>query len=279
MATIQSLTESVETLQRNPVVFAAGLLYAVVVLPQSALSALGIPIVPTVLQMFTFFITPFIIAGLLGMVYEGRVRQTGLGTFAKIGKKKYVSLLVGNLVIFFITAGFGLVMVFLAFLLVGLSFAAAAGGDASILGGVGIVSILIFLAGFLVFLAVMFFLQFFGPAVVADNVGIVEGFNRSVGVVKRNIVPTLGFGLLNFLISIALALPALALTVLPVLMGGGMSAAGASSDLQSAGYAGSSLLTQLGIIVYSFGIAVVMTPFRAAFSVSFYDNHRPSAWE
>jgi hypothetical protein len=278
MATIQSLMESVDVLKRNPVVFGAGLLYAVVVLPQSALSALRIPILPTLMQMVTFFVTPFIIAGILGMVYEGRVRQTGLGTFTKIGKKKYVSILTGNIVNFFVTAVFTIVMLIIGFLLVGLSFAAAASGETSVLGGVGIFSLLVLFAGFLVFLVVMFFLQFFGPAVVADNVGIVEGFKRSVGLVKGNLVSALGFSVLKLVITLAVLLPAFALILLPALTGAGTGAPGASSDFQSASYAGTSLLSRLGTVVYSFVVAVVMTPFRAAFSVAFYDNHRPAHW-
>lgn len=278
MATIKSLKESVGILKRNPVVFAAGLLYAVVVLPQTALSTFQVRYIPTLLQMITFFITPFIVAGILGMVYEGRVRQTGLGTFTKIGKKKYVHILAGNLVIFLITFLFTFAMLILGFI-VGLSvLAAAASGEASVFGGVGIVAILVFLGGFLVFLVVMFFLQFFGPAIVADNVGAVEGFQRSVGLVKRNLVSALGFSVLNFVINIALALPALVLVLLPVLTGADAGGAGLASDLQTSSYAETSMLTNVAIIVYSFVLAIVMTPFRAAFAVSFYDNHRPSHW-
>ena len=278
MATIQSLTEAVGVLKRNPVVFVAGLIYAVVLLPQSALSALNIPLVPTLLQILTFFITPFIVAGILGMTYEGRVRETSLDTFTKIGKKKYVSLLAGNLVIFVITVVFILLMVLLSFLVVGIGFAAAS-AESALAGGVGIVSIAVFLAAILVFLLVMFFLQFWGPAIVADNVGVGPGFQRSVGLVKRNLLPTLGFGVLNLVINLALALPALALSLLPLLTGAGAETVGAAGDVQSATQLGSSLLAQVGLIAYSFVIAVVMTPFRLAFAVSFYDNHRPSAWE
>ncbi len=278
MATIQSLTEAVGVLKRNPVVFVAGLIYAVVLLPQSALSALNIPLVPTLLQILTFFITPFIVAGILGMTYEGRVRQTSLDTFTKIGKKKYVSLLAGNLVIFVITVVFILLMILLAFIVAGIGFAAAS-AESALAGGVGIVSIAVFLAAILVFLLVMFFLQFWAPAIVADNVGIGPGFQRSAGLVKRNLLPTLGFGVLNLVINLALALPALALALLPFLTGVGTGAVGATGDLQSATQLGSSLLAQVGLIAYSFVIAVVMTPFRLAFAVSFYDNHRPSAWE
>jgi hypothetical protein len=265
-------------LKRNPVVLVGGLIYAVVILPQSALSALGIPIIPSLLQIVTFFITPFIVAGILGMTYEGRVRETSLDTFKKIGKKKYVSLLAGNLVIFAITFVFILLMLLLAFFVVGIGFAAAS-AESALAGGVGILSIAVFLVAILVFLLVMFFLQFWGPAIVADNVGVGAGFKRSAGVVKRNILSTLGFGVLNLVINLALALPALTLALLPVLTGAGTEAIGATGDVQSASQLGSSLLTQVGLIVYSFVIAIVMTPFRLAFAVSFYDNHRPSAWE
>lgn len=278
MATIQSLTESIGVLKRNPVVFAAGLIYAVVILPQSALSALNIPVVPTLLQIVTFFITPFIIAGIIGMTYEGRVRQTSLDTFKNIGKKKYVSLLAGNLLIFAITVVFLVIMFVVGIFVIGIG-AAAFGEGSSMLGGLGILSLLIFGGGVLVFLLVMFFLQFWAPAIVADNVGVGAGFSRSAGLVKRNFLSALGFSVLNLVITLALSLPAFVFLLIPLLTGAGTEAAGVSGDLQSASQFGGSLLAKVGVIVYSFVLAIVMTPFRLSFAVSFYDNHRPSSWE
>ncbi|MDS0258643.1 hypothetical protein NDI56_04355 [Haloarcula sp. S1CR25-12] len=285
MATIRSLTESFGVLKRNPVVFAVGLLYAVIVLPQTAMSLMGIPLVPRLFQIVTFFITPFVLAGLLGMTYEGRVRATGFGTFTKIGKKKYVSVLAGNLINFVITAVFGFVTFIVVVFTIGLTFSAAQ--SESVLSSIGIVFVAVLAGLGLVYLLVMFFLQFYAPAIVTDNVGVIEGYRRSVGLVKRNIVQTLGFGVLNLLLGLLLLLPAIALVVVTIFGAGALGAGatagagstGASGISGSTGGTGLSLVLIAGIIGYSFITTVLMTPFRAAFSVSFYDNHRPAQWE
>lgn len=281
MATIQSLIESFGVLKRNPVVFGVGLLYAVIVLPQSVLSLMGIPLVPRLLQILTFFITPFVVAGLLGMVYEGRVRTTGFGTFTKVGKAKYVSLLVGNLIQFVIQVAFIAAAFVMVIFTIGLSFSAA--GSRSALRGIGIVAVALFGGLFLVYLLVMFFLQFFAPAIVADNVGVIEGYSRSIGVVKRNIVQALGFGVLNLLFNLLLVLPAIALVVITFFGAAGLEAAGVPAiegmaASESAGGTGLGLVLMAGIGGYSLITTTLMMPFRAAFSVSFYDNHRPEAW-
>ena len=230
------------------------------------------------------------------MVYEGRVRSTGLGTFVEIGKSKYVSLLAANLVQVAIAIVFGIVsfIVLFAFIFVfGVGFAAAspeaglAAFGLTFVAGVG--------ALLLVFLLVQFFLQFYAPAIVVDNVGFVGGYRRSVGVVKRNIVQTLGFGPVNLLLSLLLVSPGILLAVAAFLgLGpfGGASAAGPGAA--GAGTAGASGLSSTtgttaesgywpmvtgAVIAYSFLTTSVMTPFRTAFSVSFYDNHRPSHWD
>jgi hypothetical protein len=181
MATIQSLTETFGTLKRNPILFAVGLLYAVVLLPQNALQTLGIPLVPRLIQIVTFFITPFIIAGLIGMGYEGRVRGTDFGTFKKVAKDRYVPMLLANLAIFALTVVFGIALFAVLIFTVGLGI--AAGGAENALASVGVVALALVGLVVLVFFVVMFFFQFFGPAIVADRVGAMEGLKRSAGVV------------------------------------------------------------------------------------------------
>ena len=293
MGVVQSLTESLGVLKRNPVVFAVGVLYAVILLPQTALSLMNIPFVPQLLQLLTFFLTPFVLAGLLGMVYEGRVRSTGIGTFVKIGKSKYLSLLAANLIQVAIGITFAIVSFFV---LIALTFilgiGVATASPESGLAAFGITFAVAVGGLLLVFLFVQFFLQFYAPAIVVDNVSFVGGYRRSVGVVKRNIVQALGFGLVNLLLALLLISPGILLAVAAVLgLGpfGGVSAAGpGAAGVGTAGASGisgttgatgfGSLLTG-GMVAYSFVMTVVMTPFRTAFSVSFYDNHRPSHWD
>ncbi|MBX0285383.1 DUF7544 domain-containing protein [Haloarcula salinisoli] len=296
MATIQSLTESFGVLKRNPVVFGVGLLYAVILLPQTALSLMNIPLVPQALQAVTFFITPFVLAGLLGMVYEGRVRSTGIGTFVDIGKSKYLSLLGANLIQVALAIIFGIISFFVLLLVVFvLGIGVATASPESGLAAFGITFAVAVVGLVLVFLLVQFFLQFFAPAIVVDNVGVMGGYRRSVGLVKRNIVQTLGFSLVNLLLALLLISPGILLVVAAFLGLGPFAGAGpAGPGAAGAGTAGASGISSTtgpgaetgfgvavkgGIVAYSFLTTVIMTPFRTAFAVSFYDNHRPSHWD
>jgi hypothetical protein len=296
MGVVQSLTESFGVLKRNPVVFGVGLLYAVILLPQTALSLMNIPLIPQVVQALTFFITPFVLAGLLGMVYEGRVRSTGIGTFVKVGKSKYLSLLGANLIQVTITIVFAIVSLFV---LIALLFVAGIGfatvSPESGLAAFGVTFVVAVGGLLLVFLLVQFFLQFYASAIVVDNVGFVGGYRRSVGVVKRNIVQALGFSLVNLLLALLLISPGILLAVAAFLGLGPFSgasaagpgapgagttgASGISSTTGTTGVTGFGPMVTGGIIAYSFLTTVLMTPFRTAFSVSFYDNHRPSHWD
>lgn len=278
MATIRSFTEALGVLKRNPLLFAAGLLYAVIVLPQSALSILGIPLVPTLLQMVTFFVTPFVVAGILAMAYEGRQRPTSLSTFKRVGKDRYLRLLLGNLLKFAADLVFGFILAIALVVTLGFGIAAAVegGGDptSAILGSVGVVAVAAIAVVALLYLILMFFLQFYSVAYVVDDVDVIDGFTESAGLVKSNFVPALGFGAINLLIGVLLVLPAVALVLVPILTGGSGTESGVTGGVQSASAFETSMLAQVGLVAYSFLVSVVMIPFRSAFSVAFYENHR-----
>ncbi|MBO4247172.1 hypothetical protein IL252_04975 [Halomicrobium sp. IBSBa] len=278
MATIKSFVESFGVLRRNPIVFAIGALYAVIVLPQTALSTFGIPFVPALFQLVTFFITPFVIAGLLAMTYEGRVRDTSFETFKTVGKDRYVPVLVGNLIQAVFTIAYGFIAGIVALFVIGFGAMAMTNGSAgatsdSMLGGIGIVSILLVAVLVLVFLLVMFFIQFYATAVVVDDVGVVDGFRNSISVVIDNLVQSLGFSVINLVIGLLVSVPTIALFLLPLLGGGLDSGAAAGGAMGPTSLTGTALASRVGIILYSFVVAVVLTPFRSAFSVAFYDNH------
>ena len=278
MATIKSFAETLGVLKRNPLLFAVGALYAVIVLPQAALSTFGIPLVPWLFQAVTFFITPFVIAGLLAMAYEGRVRDTSFETFKKIGKDRYVPVLLGNLIEVVFSFVYGIIAFIVAIFVVGFGAMAMSNGGTggtsdAMLGGVGIVSIVLVAGLVLFFLLVMFFIQFYATAIVVDDVGVIDGFRNSVSVVVNNVFEALGFGVINLVIGLLVAAPALGLFLVPFLTGGmGSASAMGATQTQTDGLA-TTLLAQGGIVVYSFLSTLVLTPFRSAFSVSFYDNH------
>jgi len=271
MAAIQSLMESFGVLKRNPVVFWIGALYGAIIIPQSMLSRMGIPILPVALQIVTFFVTPFALAGLLGMVYEGRVRGTRLVTFVNVGKKKYDSVLVGNLIRFAIQVLFTAVAFLLLVFTIGLSLTAV--NPASKLRTIGLTVIALFGVIVLLYLLLFFFLQFYTAAIVVDNVGAIEGYRRSIGVVMRNPVQTLGFSVLHLLVALLLLAPALVSTAVLVF---GPGTLGGTQTLGPAGGGRFGMGTILVLAAYSLVTMTAVRPLLAAFSVSFYDNHSAS---
>lgn len=275
MATIQSLKTSLGVLKRNPTLFAVGFLLAVLLLPQSALSLLGIPLVPQLIQLVTFFITPFIVAGLFGMAYEGRVQQTSFDTFKKIGKDRYVPVLLGNIVQAGIAFIFGIIAFIAALVTIGASIIAA-GNNAGI-ESLGIVAIAVFGLILLVFFAIVFFLQFYAAAIVADDVGALDGFSRSIALVKENFVAALGFSFINLVINLITAIPVLSVLFLVVLDSGTGAAATGGVAGPMGGSGGLALGIVAGFLVYLVAATTVLTPFRAAFMMAFYDDHRPAA--
>lgn len=278
MATIQSFTESLGVLKRNPLLFAVGALYAVILLPQTALTTLGIPFVPTLLQMVTFFVTPFVIAGLLAMAYEGTRQPTSLSTFTDVGKDRYLRLLAGNLVTFVVDVVFIVVFLVAVIFTVGFGMAAAMNGNgdpsSAIMGSVGVVAVAAVAVVALLYLLIMFFLQFYDVAYVVDDVDVIDGFGRSIAVVRENLVPALGFSLVNLIVGFLLFVPGVALALVPLVAGDASAGSTLGTAAQGLGSTETSMLSLAGVVAYSFLVSVVMVPFRSAFSVTFYRNHR-----
>jgi hypothetical protein len=201
MAAIQALRESLSALGRNPVLFLVGLLYGVVLLPQQATQFAGVPAVPTLLQILTFFVTPFVVAGLLGMADEALDGETSFSTLTRVGKARYVPLLVGNLIEFALTLAFGILAAIVGAVLAVVVL--GSGGNA----GVGVVAALVVGAVVLLFFLVYFFIQFFPVAIVVGEADAVDGFTESYRLVRNNVVSTLGYSVISFVVGIVTTLP------------------------------------------------------------------------
>jgi len=284
MGAISSLQNAVGTLFDTPLLFAAGALYAVIVLPQSAASYFGVPFVPTLLQFVTFFITPFVIGGIIAMSYQSMKQgNTSFDTFKSKGKDKYVSLLAANILRTVILIGYGVVagilFIVVAIFVVGISAGAASGAGSGLdaaLGGAALIVIALGAVMALIYLVIIFFIQFLQPAIVVDDVGAIEGFKRSIGVAKSNAVSALGFLVINVIVSILLALPILLLTVVPFLMGsGGAPPTTGPATSPAAGTSGFELglAASLGATLLTFVITVISVPFRLTYATDFYEAH------
>jgi hypothetical protein len=199
MSAVQSLRTAVDALSRSPVLVLGGLAYALVVLPQRALQLASVPLAPAALQLLTFFVTPFVVAGVVGMAREALDGDASFGTFTATGKDRYVDLLLATLVEFGIQLAFGV-----AFLVLALVAVVAAGGS---VGAVGLVGAALGVLLALAYLVVLFLVQFYPVLVVVDDVGPVDAVTGSVAFVRGNVVGTLGYSAVTVALGLLAALP------------------------------------------------------------------------
>jgi hypothetical protein len=199
MSAVQSLRTAVDALSRSPVLFLGGLVYALVVLPQRALQLASVPLAPAALQLLTFFLTPFVVAGVVGMAREALDGDASVGAFTATGKGRYVDLLLATLVEFGIQLAFGI-----AFLVLALVTVVAAGGS---VGPVGLAGAVLGIVLALAYLVVLFLVQFYPIVVVVDDAGPVDAVTGSVEFVRGNVASTLGYSVVTVVLGGLAALP------------------------------------------------------------------------
>ncbi|GAB3418530.1 hypothetical protein GCM10027435_18700 [Haloparvum alkalitolerans] len=200
MAVVDALRESPSALRRNPVVLVPVILLAALQLPQLALQAVN-PILGAVVSLVVsvgiVFLVPFFQGGIVAMADEAIDGRTSLDTFVAAGKSNYVSIFGAYLALLGINLALGVVTI-VASAFVGTGVLAMAQGGSSGAGGIGVLAILgIVAVGFLVYLLVAFFLQFYGHAIVLEDLGAVDGLKRSAARVRHNLLATFGYMLLS----------------------------------------------------------------------------------
>lgn len=266
MATIDAGGDAVDVLRSNPVLFAAGAVNALVVVPAMALSILGIPILPELLSLVSFFIGPFVLAGTIGMAHEALSGTTTFDMFTEAGKRRYLTMLIGSIIqsaiaaVFAFLAGIGGLFWVVWFFASGLG-GGRVGGLLNVLTGPNIQLLPLFAIAapiLLGFLTVMFLIQFFPPAIVVENCGPIESFKRSYAVVRANLVPALGYSTIVLVIrlfsSLVYAIPSTAAVVNRV----------------RGGTLGTEVTAAIGIALVT---AVLLYPFQQAFATAFYVRH------
>lgn len=289
MAAIESLRTALGALSRNPVLFLGGLLYGLVVLLRTALSFLGMGNVSTLLQILTFFVTPFVVAGLIGMAAEALDRDTSLRTLVGVGKDRYVPLLVGDLVELAIVIAFGLVVAVVG-IVMALVVAGSGGGGGVPTTGFALAAA-VALVFVLAFLLVNFLIQFYPVAIAADDAGAVEGFRRSYRLVRNNLLSTLGYSLISFAVTVVTSLPVtgfLAYRQLQSLPQGdqgtgagvdGPTAPGTGMDIGGVPVDGGatqmlSVPEAAALSVVALALTTLLFAFQRTYAVAFYRRHR-----
>ena len=293
MSAVQSLRTAVDALSRNTVLFLGGLVYALVVLPQRALQLAAVPLAPAAVQLLTFFVTPFVVAGVVGMAREALDGEASLGTLSAVGKRRYVDLLLATLVEFGIQLAFGVVFVVLALVTV-----VAGGGSAGpvAIGGAALVVLLA-----LAYLLVLFLVQFYPVIVVVDDAGPVDAVSGSVSFVRSNVVSTLGYSLITVVLGGLAALPVSGFAVYRFLtsgpgaapgdapgpIGGGMSPGGPGAGgtpgmgelFAGGGGLGLSTPEVVALSLVSAATTALFFAFRHTYATAFYQRHGRSVEE
>jgi hypothetical protein len=269
MAVMKALRQVPGALGRNPVIFvvlgAFGLLQAPQLLAQTVNPLLA-SVVSLGLSAVLVFLVPFVQAGLIEMADEALDGQTDLGTFLQAGREYYLSVLVAYLAIVAMSFALGVVG------FVGSLF----GGVAAMVGGPGIVVLvvvgLVLAAVALVYLVVVFFVQFYGQEIVLDGVGAVDGLKASAGLVRRNLAPAAGYTVVVMAVSGAMgAAAALVSFLLRPDSPTTVSATEAPATVEAATL---SPAAAVGLaVVYAVGSALV-GGFLLTFSVAFYRELR-----
>ena len=292
MTALQSFRRTVGTLAGSPVLLVGGLATAAVVAPQTALSFVGnfggdplnglAGLLGSALSILTFFVTPLIVAGTLGMAREALDDgRTSLDTFTGVARDRYVSLLLAfllqvGLVIALVLLAAVVVFVGLILLLFVVGFGASAGagagagaGPGALLNAVGAgalaVVALTLLVAAVVYYVPLFFVQFFHVSVVTERAGAVEGFKRSYRAVRHNLLSSLGFSILNFAVGVLPTAPLLAWVGLRFWEQ--VQSPGFTPTGQLSLFSTTEVLALTGVVLLA---QVVVVPFQYTFATAFY---------
>ncbi|MFC6989209.1 hypothetical protein ACFQJD_11720 [Haloplanus sp. GCM10025708] len=260
MSVLKALRQTPRALQRNPVVFVPVLVVMLLQLPQLILRSvhpLLASVVSLAISLVFVFLTPFFMAGVIGMADEALGGRTSLSTFVDDGKSNYVSVLVAYLLI----VGVNFVLGFVAFVAALVGGFAFLGGASFGAVGMGIIAVLgvVALVVVLAYIVFVFLVQFYGQAIVLDGYGALDGLKHSVAVVRNNLVSTLGYTAVVIVIG---GLAGLGFGLLSLLSSPQPPEVAALPHL--------SLAASLGVALVVVALGTLVGGFFGVFSVAFY---------
>lgn len=243
MTVLQALRRSPGALLGTPALVVPMLVLFAFQLPQMVLQSTN-PLLASLLSFgvsaLMLVVTPFVQAGAIGMADEALDGGSSLRAFFAYGKRNFVQVLAAYLLLLLVIA-----VLSAALFAVGVGvFLFAPNPRSAALVVLGIAAAVLLL----VYALVGFFVQFYAHAIVLENRSAVEGFKRSYGVVRSNLVATAGYVVLALLFSGAFGLVfgGLSLLTMP----------------ESAAELGLPALSTPGIV----GVGLVVTVLGAAFS-------------
>jgi hypothetical protein len=274
VAVLQALQTALGAARRNPVVFLAAAVFGLLQLPSIVAQALD-PLVGSIVSLgvsgLTLLVAPFFFGGIVGMANEAIDGRTSLGTFVREGVDHYLSILVVYLCLFVVNFVLGIVVLF-----------AVVFGGIFVFGQVGQVGLvplaIVALVGGVALLAyplVVFAIQFFGHAIVVDDLGAVDGVKRSLWYVRNHLVSVLGYSVVAMLGGGAFGLLAGLVSLLTSAQfsrgAAGPAANPLPAEVPAVGLVGVVVLAALLVVV-----TVLFTGLFATFSTAFYRTVRPA---
>lgn len=189
MGVVSSASSAIDALARNPVLFVAAFLVGLVNLGIVGVVWTVVPVTASLYwwlgSMVALLISLFFVGGAYGMASEGLRGETRFRTLLSAGSANYLSLVGATFLLVLVGVAISILIA-----LVGLALWFASPGR---FGG-GLVALLLVTYGSsLIALLPYFLLQFYAPAVVVSDEGAVDSLKRSFGLVRRNLLGTLGF--------------------------------------------------------------------------------------
>ncbi|QLG27088.1 hypothetical protein HUG10_05805 [Halorarum halophilum] len=186
MALLHAFRASLGAIGRNPAILLVTGLIALVQLPQLVAQTFS-PVVGAVVSIVFSLVyvvaIPYVQGGLIGMADEALDGRTSLGTFHRAGTEHYVSVLVAYLLVLAVNLVVGGGLFFVGF--IALVFALGANLSTAAMIGIGVVAV----ALLVVYVVAFAFVQFYGQAIVLEDLGGVDGLKRSIGTVRANLLP------------------------------------------------------------------------------------------
>lgn len=279
MAVARALQAASRALRRNPLIAGIVLVLTLLQVP-TQFGQLAGPLVSAVLGLgatvVTVIVAPFVLGGLIGMADEALAGTTTFDTFVDDGKQHYKSLLgaylllIGGAIVLSIVGGVASIAIVSVIGIAsgGLSSAASPTFVAMFLVGAGVYLLVLFVP--------LFFLQFYGQAIVIDGESAIGGFKRSIGLVRRNLLSVFGYSVLVF--GVGLIFGALA-SIPSMLLSAQLADAPMAMPLPEVSLPLVAALTVVGYVVFG-----LLGSLLLVFSVAFYrtldsagDTDEPSA--
>ena len=275
MGAISATSTAVGTLKRNRVLLGIAFIATLFNFGTTAVTAVFPPSIAGLISLplsgLSFLVMPFFIGGFFAIAYEGLDGVARFETFLDGGKANYLRLL-GAMVLFGVLLGVVAVAVVIvvavvAVFAVGMNATGGGSALAASSGGLAVVAAVV-LVGVLALLLPVFFLQFYAPAIVVSDLGVVDAFKRSAKLVRQNLVSTLGFMVIAAVVSAVAGLSGFVITAFGELYG---SAPGAESLLPEVGVA-----VLVPAVVILVAVTTVASAFGVAYQVAFYDDRLTS---